>query len=337
VIFKIARPYLNKAILLKACESICYILLTLVIKIFLPEVEHPSTDRIKHKLTLFLSIFCATVLAFLTHLFGEHSRAQIFKAKSIASQTLRALLFSKISKANSNFLKQTDTSIIEKIAFFDFKSLTNYVEQYPNFFNFPIVVIASALAMSFWIQWSSLLAILIFLIFYIILYFMMKSYENFLLKSEFYCSERTSLVAEVLRKLTAVKTEAAVTHFYEKIHYFRHKEMHALHSAAGQHIHSLFVMSLAPIVTIFVIIMFDIILEHKDKETHTIYIIVSIVTTMHKQFKKFLSVVDQHHHFDNAIRHFNSFYFVIPDKSSQLKVEKQDKSLPRGSLEMKKC
>lgn len=219
-------------------------------------------------------------------------------------------------------MKQTDSSIIEKIAFFDFKSLTNYVEQYPNFFNFPIVLVASGIAMSFWIQWSSIIAVSIFLIFYVILYFMMKSYENFLLKSEFYCSERTSLVAEVLRKLTAVKTEAAEAHFKEKIHYYRHKEMHALHSAANQHIHSLFVMSLAPIVTILVVIVVDIIIEQHDKETHAIYIIVSIVTTMHKQFKKFLGVVDQHHHFDNAIRHFNSFYFVIPDKKMAIKIEK---------------
>lgn len=85
VIFQIARPYLNKAIILKACESICYILLTLVIKIFLPEVEHPNHDRLKHKRTLFLSVIIATFLAWMTHMFGEHSRAQVFKAKSIAS------------------------------------------------------------------------------------------------------------------------------------------------------------------------------------------------------------------------------------------------------------
>lgn len=219
-------------------------------------------------------------------------------------------------------MKQTDTSIIEKIAFFDFKSLTNYVEQYPHFFNFPIVLVASGIAMSFFIQWSSLIAIAVFLIFYIILYFMMQSYENHLLKSEFYCSERTSLVAEVLRKLTAVKTEAAEVHFSRKIAHYRHKEMHSLHTAANQHIHSLFIMSMAPVVTILMIIIIDIMLEKKDKETHAIYIIVSIVTTMHKQFKKFLGIVDQHHHFDNAIRHFNSFYFVIPNKKKSLKAEK---------------
>lgn len=247
------------------------------------------------------------------------------------------MLFSKISRANSNFLKQTDSSIIEKIAFFDFKSLTNYVEQYPNFFNFPIVMIVSGIAMSFWIQWSSLLALAIFLIFYVILYFMMKSYENFVLKSEFYCSERTSLIAEVLMKLTAVKTEAAESHFSEKIHYYRHKEMHALHSAASQHILSLFVMSLAPIVTILVVIILDIVIEDHETETHEIYIIVSIVTTMHKQFKKFLGVVDQHHHFGNAIQHFNNFYFIIPDKIKDIKSLDDNKKLPKGSLELEHC
>jgi hypothetical protein len=85
VIFKMARPYLRKAIILSAGESVCYIMLTLVIKIFLPEVEHPSHNKVKHKVTLYLSVIIATVLAFLTHIFGEHSKAQVFKAKSIAS------------------------------------------------------------------------------------------------------------------------------------------------------------------------------------------------------------------------------------------------------------
>lgn len=85
VIFKMARPYLRKAIILKGLESICYILLTLVIKIFLPEVEHPNHDKARHRTILFSSIGIATLLAFLTHIFGEHSKAQIFKAKSIAS------------------------------------------------------------------------------------------------------------------------------------------------------------------------------------------------------------------------------------------------------------
>ena len=83
VIFHLARPYLNKAIKLTAGESFCYILLTLVIKIFLPEVEHPSETG--HAMTLYLCVIAATVLSFLTHMFAEHSKAQIFKAKSIAS------------------------------------------------------------------------------------------------------------------------------------------------------------------------------------------------------------------------------------------------------------
>lgn len=85
VIFRMARPYLRKAIILKSLESVCYILLTLVIKIFLPEVEHPSHDKSRHRTILFSSTLIATFLAFCTHIFGEHSKAQVFKAKSIAS------------------------------------------------------------------------------------------------------------------------------------------------------------------------------------------------------------------------------------------------------------
>jgi ABC-type multidrug transport system fused ATPase/permease subunit len=172
--------------------------------------------------------------------------------------------------------------------------------------------------MSIFITWGSLLVISVFLAFFVILFFMIKMYENYLLKSEFYCSERTSLVEEVLTKLPAVKTEAAEGHFKEKIHLYRHKEIHTLHQAANQQLFSYFVMSLAPMIAILVVIIVDLLTRRRD----FFYIIVSIVTTMHKQFKKFLNVADQYHHFDNAIRHFNNFYFVIPNKTKSLRAGK---------------
>lgn len=111
IIFQLFKTNMRKAIILRIIQNILYVVLTLLIKFFLPEVEEESKRR--PSVLFFLTAF-AFLLAFFIGFFKHHADTHVAYSKFKTEQMLRSLLFNKISKANSNFLEYLDSSVVEK-------------------------------------------------------------------------------------------------------------------------------------------------------------------------------------------------------------------------------
>ena len=339
VIFRLIRKYLKKAIILIGLESTLVIVLTINIKFFLTAVEdahkhhHIETKELK---TMFICTAVATTMTLLIGFMHQHAKRYIQISTAITSQALRALIYSKISKCNSNFLEQLESSVIEKIVFFDIYSVIFYIEKYPDFFTFPVVILVSIVVMTYFISYFSCITLAIFVIIYLLVSLMNQGVTDSMIRSEYYASERSNLINESVSKMQHVKLESMEDYFKHRINELRNKEVHHLHHSASTSIKSVFVMHLAPYISILTILALEIFVLNIEMDIHTVYVIFSIITSLHKHLKAFIYVIDKYLHYIHSIQHINSFLFLIPEKSKSPSIIK-DCSLPAGSLIISDC
>lgn len=98
------------------------------------------------------------------------------------------------------------------------------MEKYPDLYNFPYLVIFSTIAVTYFISWTSIIVLFVFLLTYIIVYFMVNDVSHHRIRSEYFGSERSRLIVEVLLKIRSIKEENLENYFQEKIHKVRHKD-----------------------------------------------------------------------------------------------------------------
>lgn len=333
IITKINKRHMNIAVGLRILQSIISVSQIMLIKFFLKEVKYEKQRRAS---VLLIMTFAGFLMAIMSNYLKNCSEAYLARCKLVSEQVLRSLFFHKISKANSNILEHLESSIVEKIASFDFKSLITFVQKYPQIYDFPDLVIFSTLAMSYFIGWISILVTLIFTVFFLIIYLMADGLSKSKVKSEFFGSERSRLMSELLVKFRFVKEENMEIYFKERLNSVRHKEIHSLHHMADRAYLIDMVMALAPFCGIFFVLFMKVVVLKTGIDIYEIYALVTIVTSIHKKLKGFVEVVEQYYHYRYAIQHFNALFFVIPERNVA-KFIVNDPKFPRGRVMMKSC
>ena len=190
IIWLMIQDKIKMAILFKVLENVIIVILTVMLRIYSPAIKKYSTtfrgtaiiDKLKSLETIYLFFFplFALILAFLRYTFKEHSAKFVCQSGSKTGQTLRALLFQKLRSANFSFLKNADSIIIEKMILFDFNIILGYVGKLPDLISFPVILILSISAMVYFVGWTALGSLVIFLVGWIILVLVTKQlvYQN---------------------------------------------------------------------------------------------------------------------------------------------------------------
>lgn len=114
-------------------------------------------------------------------------------------------MFDKITTANISFLKLADSSLITKMFLFEFNIITGFVAQVPNLFSFPLIFSFSLIVMVYFISWTTLITLVMFIIAWVFLIFVTKKKAITAMREKYFSSKRSTIVQEVLSKLKLVK------------------------------------------------------------------------------------------------------------------------------------
>ena len=190
LIWIMIQDKIKMAILFKVLENVIIVSLTVMLRIYNPAVkgysseygDTPIAERLRKYDTLILFVFplIALVLSILRYSFKEHSAKFVCQSGSKTGQTLRTLLFQKLRSSNLSFLKNADSSIIAKMILFDFNIILGYVGKLPDLISFPVILVLSISAMIYFVGWTALGSLVVFLIGWLMLILVTKKlvYQN---------------------------------------------------------------------------------------------------------------------------------------------------------------
>lgn len=82
VVFKMVKSKLKKAVFLKVLENITILMLSMIPKVFLPQIKRPPHRR--NNLILIICPFLAGILTILRYILREHSARYICQSRSKA-------------------------------------------------------------------------------------------------------------------------------------------------------------------------------------------------------------------------------------------------------------
>ena len=139
---------------------------------FLYELKKKKVDISLYKIIGFP--FLAAFLTLLKGLIKEHGYMKVAACSGRAGRLLKALFYTKLIRANSAFHLMADDSIITKTELFEMSSMIAYVRSYPRIYNFPIIAIISLIIMTYFISYFTLIAVAIFIILSILLFWIVK-------------------------------------------------------------------------------------------------------------------------------------------------------------------
>lgn len=249
------RPKMFRAIVLKSVENIVIIILTMILKTFVPEIKKPEDEQ--NMLVIVLCPALAAILGFIRYILKEHSAKFVCQSGSMAGQTLRAMLFHKLRNANLSFLRNADESIITKIVLFDFDIILGYVGKLPDLFSFPIIFILSNAIMVYLISFTTLFSFVSFTIAWILLIFITKRLAKKNLKYEYYGSKRSFVLSEILNKMDTIKMNGSELFFENRTSKLRDKEEQCVQEVNNMRAVAGFVMSLTPLFSILTILILE--------------------------------------------------------------------------------
>lgn len=333
LIFKMIRPKLTAAIILTAFENILILTISLIPKFFIPQIKAPEEKR-----DLLIIIACpiaVLILAPLRYIIKEHSSKFMNQSGSMAGQTLRTILFSKMERANSVFLRKADGSIVTKLLMFNFDVFSKYISSIPDYFSFPIILTFSLAFLTYNVGPSSLVIFVVFLFTWVVLIIMIKLSVKEELELEFCTSQRTTLVFELLAKMRTIKSEGFESYYEKLIDEWRAAELRHLHR--GETINSIisFFIVLSGILSLLTILIMQIYVIGQKLDVTTTFTIVSLIGSLQKPLSKFENILSTKYRYDTARNSLNYFLMKINDKPMDSRVYVPD--FQTGSFSLEHC
>jgi ABC-type multidrug transport system fused ATPase/permease subunit len=293
VIFKMVKPKIRMGVFLKVMENLVILVLSLIPKTFLPQIKKPP--ELRNNAILIICPIIAGLLTILRYILKEHASRFIGQSGSTTGQTLRALLFDKITRANISFLKVADSSLITKLFLFEFNIITGYVAQVPNLFSFPLIFAFSLIVMVKLISWTTLITFVIFIIAWVLLIFVTKKRALSAMKEKYFSSKRSMVVQEVLSKLKQVKAGKYELYFEMYLKQLRKQEVKAIKRIKDLSSVSNFIMRLTPLFSFLIIMYLEKKVRHKHLDVTTTFTLVGIIGAMKKPLRQFVLILNRYY------------------------------------------
>lgn len=333
VIYKMIKPKLMLAIILKGVSSTVSIILAMTIHHFLPEVKKIEGKDPNHKVML-ICVAVAAVATLVKSIVDEHYQKYMCQIGAITAQSLRVLLFDKLSNANFCFLKNADTSLLTKLVLFEFGSFNAFINTIPDVFGFPYIFVVSTLAMVHFLTYISVAMFIIFFIAWFLLLCVMKNMAGHTQRQRFFSSKRSLLISEILEKFMCMKYDCMEYFLKSKVKDMRNQEMSSL--AAIHYLTGIanFILTLTPLFSILIILS----LEHKINKVAldltTTFTIISLIHGMTAPFQSFIHFIMKYKGYVHAKTCINNFLFVIGNKPSDVE---RDVNLKLGQIYIDNC
>lgn len=312
VTYNMTKPKIIRAVILKSIENVVILILSLILKTFVPEVKKAEEER--RKLIIILCPILASLLGFIRYILKEHSSKFINQSCSMVGQTLRAMLFHKLRNTNLSFLRNADESIITKTFLFDLDILLGYFGKLPDLFSFPIIFILSNAIMIYFISFTSMFSFVSFIFAWSILIYVTKKLAKKNLKYEYYGSKRSFVVSEIINKMETIKMNSAELYFERRVNLLRNKEEQCIKEVNHLKAIAGFIMSLAPLFSILGILLLEQQVRGTDIDLTTTFTIVSIIASLNKPLKRFVDILDRYYEYKHAKMSLNQLLYLIPDK-----------------------
>lgn len=332
LIYKMTYPKLKRAIILKLFENLFMILLSIIPKLYLPQVKKTKGHR--DTKILIMSPILAICFTIIRGMFKEHSKKFVCQVGSMTGQTLRVLMFDKLSKSSMSFLKNADPSLITNLLLFEFPSIASYVGKIPDLLSFPILFTFSCSAMVYFVGPTTLVTFVIFIIAWGLLVLITKKHSQEHLKEKYFAGMRTNLVNEFLKKMKQVKSCSFESYYENMIDQMRLQEAQAINSEAYFSSIGNFVMSLTPLFSILLILVLEIQLFHKTLDVTTTFTIVSIIAGLNRPLRKFVLILDRYYNYKKSLKSVNKFLFAVAEKHFDVE---QDERLELGEILIENC
>lgn len=332
IIYKMIRPKMRNAIILKAIENVIILGLSFLLRTFVPEVKKDAEKRDNY--LIFICPVIAGILAFIRYTLKEHSAKFVNQSGSMSGQTLRTLLFHKIVNSNLSFLRNADESIVTKIVLFDLDIVLGYIGKLPDLFSFPIIFSLSVAMMVYFISFTTLITFAVFIVAWLILIFVTKRLAVENNKYKYFGSKRATVVSELISKMKTMKSNSMEMFLEQKLSILRDREMACLKSVKNYRSVANFIMSLTPFFSILIILLLERNLRGVSLDVTTTFTIVSIIASLNKPLRRFVNILDRYYDYKEAKQGLNNLLFLIPDKPNH---PKNDRTLKPGWVEAINC
>ena len=165
------------------------------------------------------------------------------------------MIFDKIGRASREFLKISDTSLVNKLFLFETESVCNFYRQVSSFFIFPIYLFITVSAMINVKDYTTGLTFLIFLVACMSLSKIVKTISLNLQRTAFYVSKRSSTVFYFLKYFREIKMAGLENYTEKEIYKLRKYENDSMDMVDSKRSIANFVFALAPIISIGLILI----------------------------------------------------------------------------------
>lgn len=332
IIFELIKPKIIRAILLRITDKFLILLLSLIPLWYLPQLKKKPGDR--NDYILFYSPLVCFLLTFLREIVKEHCAKFLCQCGSATGQTLRTLFYDKIINSNISFLENADSSIIAKITLFEINKISDFVGKVPDVVSFPATLTMSAIAMVYFISWTTLIMLVIFIITFVILTLLAKkqSYHNE--RKEYFGSRRALKINEILANMEQMKCSSMESYMNESIKQLRKLEITCIIFSNNFKALASFVMSISPIGAILIIIMLERQVVGRDLTVTQTFAIVSIVNNLSKPLRELVTIMDQYYFYKHAADAMNKILFVFSLRPEDSEI---DESLRKGEIIVEGC
>ena len=330
IIYRMIGEPTYRAIILKCIEQVLILAQTALLIYFLKSIK--AKVQIVEQPNILFYALAAGLIAFCRHMVKEHSKKAINECVSKSGQILRGVIFDKIISSNITFLRNADTSLITKIAIFQFDTMLEFIGSVPEIISFPLMLVLSFILISLSISYNALISLFVFFLIGLILVFLAKQLAIKNLKYEYSSSQRYLLVDELVQKIRDIKNSSMENFFKKQVKTLRNKEIEYLRAVFNLTAIANFMMSFSIIAGILLIIA----IERTNKElglTETISII-SVISNFGKPLKKFVMIINQFYKYKVAADSLNNFVFNISDMPRHIT---QDCTLEPGQIICKDC
>lgn len=268
--------------------------------------EHATELLLLTTLTI-LSIFVGRLLAQQRFKIQKRMGAKI-------GQTLRSILFKKISLSSKATLDSIDQGFIAKHLFYDFASIGRYFVQYSSIYVLPLVLLFHIFFVFQFVGFLSLALLPVFAL--SVLFLAVFEYKKMIkikqLKKLGW--NKMGLIATLIPKMKKIKIESLELFFLDKLKQMRSAEMVFLYELNLFQSLTNFVLYLTPTLSSFVIILI-LAYTQPDFKTSVAFTIVTLMNRLRGPLLSFGRFVEAKVDMRIGIKSLNFFYNGIDDLS----------------------